>query len=233
MRLNKRLSKQSRGWWFETPSCSLWRHSNGLSNKALVTNPTPPCSWAQPCVPRLFTNIDQVYYPLGKYQLFVLLARPRSPSKKRSHWNLQPRNYSNPMTKISRYLLTLFMGKTVPNTQNAANIYSKRCLRYLTVSKKSQANATSGFAPSQWKTLLQINTVCHWLGAKLESALLLARRSAERLTRPNWDNQWTVYRNYQSSELLHRPLDVVIRLHAIMLSRFPEKSVDPVQAVLY
>ena len=26
LRLNKRLSKQSRGWWFETLSCSLWRH---------------------------------------------------------------------------------------------------------------------------------------------------------------------------------------------------------------
>ena len=26
LRLNKRLSKQSWGWWFETPSCSLWRH---------------------------------------------------------------------------------------------------------------------------------------------------------------------------------------------------------------
>ena len=28
LRLNKRLSKQSRGWWFETPSHSLWRHCN-------------------------------------------------------------------------------------------------------------------------------------------------------------------------------------------------------------
>ena len=26
LRLNKRLSKQSWGWWFETPSSSLWRH---------------------------------------------------------------------------------------------------------------------------------------------------------------------------------------------------------------
>ena len=26
--LNKRLSKQSWGWWFETPSHSLWRHCN-------------------------------------------------------------------------------------------------------------------------------------------------------------------------------------------------------------
>ena len=28
LRLNKRLSKQSRGWWFEMPSRSLWRHCN-------------------------------------------------------------------------------------------------------------------------------------------------------------------------------------------------------------
>ena len=27
-RLNKRLNKQSWGWWFETPSRSLWRHHN-------------------------------------------------------------------------------------------------------------------------------------------------------------------------------------------------------------
>ena len=30
LRLNKRLSKQSWGWWFEAPSCSLWRHCNTL-----------------------------------------------------------------------------------------------------------------------------------------------------------------------------------------------------------
>ena len=28
LRPNKRLSKQSWGWWFETPSCPLWRHCN-------------------------------------------------------------------------------------------------------------------------------------------------------------------------------------------------------------
>ena len=27
-RVNKRLSKQLRGWWLETPSWSLWRHRN-------------------------------------------------------------------------------------------------------------------------------------------------------------------------------------------------------------
>ena len=30
LRLNKRLSKQSWGWWFETLSRSLWRHGNGI-----------------------------------------------------------------------------------------------------------------------------------------------------------------------------------------------------------
>ena len=29
LRLNKRLSKQPWGWWFETQSCPLWRHHNG------------------------------------------------------------------------------------------------------------------------------------------------------------------------------------------------------------
>ena len=30
---NKRLSKQSWGWWFEMPSCSLWRHFNGHADQ--------------------------------------------------------------------------------------------------------------------------------------------------------------------------------------------------------
>ena len=29
--LNKRLSKQSWGWWLESLSCPLWRHCNGLT----------------------------------------------------------------------------------------------------------------------------------------------------------------------------------------------------------
>ena len=30
LRPNKWLSKQSWGWWFETLSCSLWRHRNDI-----------------------------------------------------------------------------------------------------------------------------------------------------------------------------------------------------------
>ena len=35
LRLNKRLSKQSRSWWFKTQSGSLWRHCNGLTKAVL------------------------------------------------------------------------------------------------------------------------------------------------------------------------------------------------------
>ena len=30
LRLNKQLSKQSWGWWFEMPSCPLWRYCNDM-----------------------------------------------------------------------------------------------------------------------------------------------------------------------------------------------------------
>ena len=34
LHLNKRLSKQSRRWWFEMPLRSLWRHCNGAPRTA-------------------------------------------------------------------------------------------------------------------------------------------------------------------------------------------------------
>ena len=36
LRLNKRLSKQSWDWWFETISRSLWRHCNAINKWDLV-----------------------------------------------------------------------------------------------------------------------------------------------------------------------------------------------------
>ena len=36
LNLNKWLSKQSRGWWFEMPSGSLWRQCNGCLNPRIV-----------------------------------------------------------------------------------------------------------------------------------------------------------------------------------------------------
>ena len=36
LHLNKRLSKQSWGWWFETPSRSLWRHCNANGSNMIT-----------------------------------------------------------------------------------------------------------------------------------------------------------------------------------------------------
>ena len=36
LRLNKRLSKQSWGWWFETLSCPLWCHCNDMTQCMLL-----------------------------------------------------------------------------------------------------------------------------------------------------------------------------------------------------
>ena len=51
--LNKRLSKQWWGWWFETPSCPLWRYCNvikksqAISGDVLFVNNivVPSCLW--------------------------------------------------------------------------------------------------------------------------------------------------------------------------------------------
>ena len=54
--LNKRLSKQSWGLWFETPLCSLWHHCNEVysshavgyewSPYQLIFSPVSPLQWA-------------------------------------------------------------------------------------------------------------------------------------------------------------------------------------------
>ena len=55
LRLNKRLSKQSWGWWFQMPSCSLWRHSNVLE-LCLI--------WIRKCLKFNFKyNVKQISIP--------------------------------------------------------------------------------------------------------------------------------------------------------------------------
>ena len=44
LRPNERLSKQSRGWWFETLSSPLWRHRNIPKHRRLLHHPMS-CHW--------------------------------------------------------------------------------------------------------------------------------------------------------------------------------------------
>ena len=43
LRLNRRLSKQPRGWWFETPSWPLWRQCNDVSYHRSVRSHRARC----------------------------------------------------------------------------------------------------------------------------------------------------------------------------------------------
>ena len=43
LHLNKRLSKQWSGWWFETSSCPLWRHGNDMASNH--DRATPKVHW--------------------------------------------------------------------------------------------------------------------------------------------------------------------------------------------
>ena len=62
LRLTKPLSKQSWGWWFETPSRSLWRHCNEIPCifRGLVLRPnrtTSNGSWCKGIRGRMFCAI--------------------------------------------------------------------------------------------------------------------------------------------------------------------------------
>ena len=59
LRLNKRLSKQAWGWWFETPTYSLWRQCNVMANVSITNawvNPSWPM-WRHTCGSILFQEI--------------------------------------------------------------------------------------------------------------------------------------------------------------------------------
>ena len=63
LRLNKRLSRQSWGWWLETPSRPLWRHCNvflGLHGKDNRDNQWGMSPWrpaqTNPDLPRISTT---------------------------------------------------------------------------------------------------------------------------------------------------------------------------------
>ena len=46
LRPNQRLSKQWWGWWFETPSCSLWRHCNVNQKSRFSSQTLRGCEWS-------------------------------------------------------------------------------------------------------------------------------------------------------------------------------------------
>ena len=63
LRLNKRLSKQWWGWWFETLSCPLWRHCNDR------TIPKQPRTHTQTPAICITLTIGQYIIPVTSWHL--------------------------------------------------------------------------------------------------------------------------------------------------------------------
>ena len=64
---NKRLSKQSRGWWFETPSHPSWRHCNAVLRQDYLarTRSVPLLLMSQFLVSKAISTHDLTHWPLG------------------------------------------------------------------------------------------------------------------------------------------------------------------------
>ena len=60
--LNKWLGKQSWGWWFETPSCSLWRHCNELRVFHVI-----PFPYGETMIPTLWYTLCYKSRITGEY----------------------------------------------------------------------------------------------------------------------------------------------------------------------
>ena len=70
LRLNKRLSKQPWGWWFEMPSWSLWHYCNELSK--LMMYGYPPDSFMHESRVRSCLDLFQCSYPVCIYRFWYL-----------------------------------------------------------------------------------------------------------------------------------------------------------------
>ena len=85
LRPNKRLSKQSRGWWFETLSRPLWRHHNGVSQNGQTPSIIGICSYCVLDRP-VFERCQTLLHPeLTPWWCFLLAdgahhKKPHSPS---------------------------------------------------------------------------------------------------------------------------------------------------------
>ena len=104
LRLNKRLSKQSWGWWFDTPSCPLWCHCNEVwSENNEVGEP-----WHTPTM-SIMTTIPKL--------LFVILYITK----------LGAKNLTQPQP--SHISVSLFLGTSSLQSQYAPTSLSSGSMR--------------------------------------------------------------------------------------------------------
>ena len=77
LRLNKRLSKQSRGWWIETPSRPLWRNYNDYQTRICTSTLAAPVAWEM-CGTLIYVKVSP--------SAVVLLHRQPRTGRRFSFW---------------------------------------------------------------------------------------------------------------------------------------------------
>ena len=97
LRLNKRFSEQSRGWWFETLLCPLWRHSNVQNTNLVITlhANAPTLNGARP-QPVTIVNTKLGIWVVSRFLCHYWFLKTRSPIRRyHSKWPTRPRELSN------------------------------------------------------------------------------------------------------------------------------------------
>ena len=71
LRLNKWLSKQSRCWWFEMPSWSLWHHRNATITCEVVIQTFKPKSLSTAKISTEYCSTAYTFYPTSCFPLLI------------------------------------------------------------------------------------------------------------------------------------------------------------------
>ena len=119
LRLNKRLSKQPWGWWFETPSLSLWRQCNVTShkkkkkNQCIMIYPNPISLRRTWClIIWSFTFLSMAQSNLKTISQMYHWITPCSHT-----WSPSGESWHN--NSIGRHILQLFLPHLMPTTYKA------------------------------------------------------------------------------------------------------------------
>ena len=138
LRLNERLSKQSWGWRFETPSCPLWRHSNlkiWYKRRPYLhkTNYTYFVAAQRLCI----SLRPLIYYNWGKNRKTILERRwmwyfPLAWSHNRNLSLVQQRNK---WVRLAQYFclkigVTMFCAMNMNNFPNVTTLHRKETALY-------------------------------------------------------------------------------------------------------
>ena len=75
LRLKKRLSKQSWGWWFQTQSRPFWRHGNGMASEVIVWWLPPKTTLSPPWTKISFANITHIMATDVSFKIICITCR--------------------------------------------------------------------------------------------------------------------------------------------------------------